>query len=317
MPESSCLGGHGMFPVQEHNQAISRDYLSEVVRLWWCALITHCSHSFSPNSLCFYYLFLLCLSSSLLCVCLPVICCHSVFVWSHITPARLCLSLPVTQSPPHDSARFGRVGSCELACLFACHCRVSWRSLSHMFLFAEHEPRLTLTSEGPGKETKRMRNFRGNGLIHCHWTLPWNNRIHLLSFLDNIEVNNNSVTMQCCSQRDIHNWRTSFATRGNMSLRGSERLLLISNGRGRKTSKNREMKRSSNYLNKSRKHWLFSLNSETLLWAHPLSNNEPIACVCVTGKGISAPKYLQDVKNRRTLIRYHFMHLVLKWFSYL
>lgn len=89
--DSSCLGGHGTYlAVQEHIEAISRGFLSEAIRLWWCVLITPSAHSLSLNCL-----FFSCLSCCLLYVGQPFKCCQSVFVWTPII-----LALPSHPPPP-------------------------------------------------------------------------------------------------------------------------------------------------------------------------------------------------------------------------
>lgn len=223
-------------------EAISRENFSEVIRLWWCALITLSAHSFSPNSV---YFSCLCLSSSLLYVCLPFICCHSVFVWTPIIPA--LLSLSHSPPPPHGYVLFGQ------ACVLA---YMSWRLL--MFTITNWDQHTDV--RGPGTETKK-----GNGFS----------------------------VMQCWNQRDIHNWWTTFAALlywpaheapGNEPLHITHRA----NEEEKRARQNREMKRSSDYLNKS-----FWVETQTILTeakkifpffsfrVHTLSNNK--LSVYVTG----------------------------------
>lgn len=148
----------------EHNQAISRENFSEVVRLWWCVLITQCAHSFSPNSLSYFSC--LCLSSSLLSVCLPFICCHSVFIWTPITLALLSLSLCLSHSLPHMVILVLAKPVCyELACSLACHWRVRWRSPSHISYLQRANRDSHPDVRGRRTETKRLReSFR-----RMHW----------------------------------------------------------------------------------------------------------------------------------------------------
>lgn len=184
--------GHADFLVQECNQTISRDNYSEVFRLWWCALITHCAHSFSPNSLSYFSS--LCLSSSLLCVSLPFICCHSVFVWTDIS-----LSLLVTQSPPHGYAGFGQACILACTCLFACSLTFTFTRLICRGQTKTH----TLTSERPGKEMKRLREtyremkWTHSPLLHSR-CLPWERMEHNRKgvFLDIIRQNKFITTVR-------------------------------------------------------------------------------------------------------------------------
>lgn len=154
-----------IFWCKKSKQPISRENFSEVFRLWWCAFITHCAHSFCPNSLSYFSC--LCLSSSLLCVCLPFICCHSVFVWTDIS-----LSLLVTQSPPHGYAGFGQACVLACTCLFACSLTFTF---THV-LFAEEKPRFTPWCQ-KGRERKwigwERRAHGWNELIHlyCMFTM--------------------------------------------------------------------------------------------------------------------------------------------------
>lgn len=85
MAESSCLGGHGTYLVffRCRNQAINSQNFSDRQTLMMCA------HSFSPNSLSNFCC--LCFYSSLLCVCIFLICCHSVFVWNPVSSTWLSM----------------------------------------------------------------------------------------------------------------------------------------------------------------------------------------------------------------------------------
>lgn len=120
MAESSCLGGHGTYLVffRCRNQAINSQNFSDRQTSMMCA------HSFSPNSLSNFCC--LCFYSSLLCVCIFLICCHSVFVWN---PLLRHFSLP-------DSILHVAVYAClEKACVLA---RMSWRfSLRFVVVFAD------------------------------------------------------------------------------------------------------------------------------------------------------------------------------------
>lgn len=108
-----------VFPVQEHKQTISREDSSEVIR-------TRCAHSFTPNSLR-RSSSRLCLTSSLLCVCLFFVCCRSALFWIPIT---LPLSLPACHkiSPTWLFLSWLFLSACVSwrDCL-----RVCWRSYLH------------------------------------------------------------------------------------------------------------------------------------------------------------------------------------------
>lgn len=134
--DSSCLGGHGTYlAVQEHIEAISRGFLSEAIRLWWCVLITPSAHSLSLNCLLFS-----CLSCCLLYVGQPFKCCQSVFVWTPII-----LALP--SHPPSTHTR--------LYSYLACFC-VGLHELACLPSQAECS---TLTSTGLGWKQEKLNGF--------------------------------------------------------------------------------------------------------------------------------------------------------------
>lgn len=142
-------------------------------------LITLCTHSFPRNSPCIFLVFAF---LSLLCMfaCLSVT--QSLSEPDHSSTS-LSLSACHTLSPTTLCSSWPKplVGSCELACLSACHCRDRWRSLSHMS-YLQKMNREHPDVRGPGTQRQRRE-----------------------------QVDDHGMTMLCCRQRDIHNWWSSFA----------------------------------------------------------------------------------------------------------
>lgn len=137
-----------------------------------------------------------------------------------LNPYHSSTSLSVTQSPPPHG--YVLFGQ---ACVLA---YMSWRLL--MFTITNWDQHTDV--RGPGTETKK-----GNGFS----------------------------VMQCWNQRDIHNWWTTFAALlywpaheapGNEPLHITHRA----NEEEKRARQNREMKRSSDYLNKS-----FWVETQTIL----------------------------------------------------
>lgn len=116
-------------------------------------LITLCTHSFPPNSPCIFLVFAF---FSLLCMfaCLSVTQSLSA-PWS-LQHFSLSLSACHTLSPTTLCSSWPKpfAGSCELACLPACHCRDRWRSPSHMS-YLQKMNREHPDVRGPGTETKK------------------------------------------------------------------------------------------------------------------------------------------------------------------
>ncbi len=220
MPESICLGGHGtysVFPVQEHNEAISRENFSEVVRLWWCALITHCAHSFFPNSIPFFLPLPIFLSF----VCSPAF--HMLSLSLCLNPYNsstalslslsLSLSLCLSHSLPHMVMLVLAKPVCWLVWVGVLVCVSLACSLTltatHV-LFADYEPRLTPWRQraGDGNE-EAERDFQEDEMDSFTAAACWvftqkeKNTIVVFSWLYwREEVHNYSMTMQCCSQHD-------------------------------------------------------------------------------------------------------------------
>lgn len=105
-------------------------------------------------------------------------CCHSVFVWTPIIPALchivfltwLCLSWPSLCA-----------GSHELACWFACHWRVRWRSHSHM----SYLQRMNWSSHPDvrGWKWRGWETFRKKDEIMACWVYEKSNTIEHKSFI--------------------------------------------------------------------------------------------------------------------------------------
>lgn len=102
------------FRCKNRTKTLAERKVSEVVRLWWWALITNCAHSAPLQLLILFFLPLFYVSA-----CLPFICCHS----PYHTGSSLCLS---HRLPTWFSLSCVRVGSNVSICVFAdVHLRTS------------------------------------------------------------------------------------------------------------------------------------------------------------------------------------------------
>lgn len=142
--------------------------------------LSHSAPTHSPQTL---HVFFLSSPFFLSFVCLPAFLSLSLCLHPDHSSTSFSLSACHTLSPTTLCSSWPKpfVGSCELACLSACHCRVRWRSPSHM----SYLQKMNLEHpdvRGPGTQRQRRE-----------------------------QVDNHGMTMLCCRQRDIHNWWSSFA----------------------------------------------------------------------------------------------------------